>query len=86
MGCHSMIRLLIADPELIERDYRRGPDLIRKKRLSKGLGSSRKQQERECEGSHGARSCWQLQAATENSQQEKRGFIPTRKTRTLQQA
>lgn len=33
MGCHSMIRLLIADPELTERDYHRGPDLIRKKRL-----------------------------------------------------
>ena len=30
MGCHSMIRLLIADPELIERDYHRGPDLIKR--------------------------------------------------------
>lgn len=30
MGCHSMIRLLIADLELIKRDYHRGPDLIRR--------------------------------------------------------
>ena len=66
MGCHSMIRLLIADLELIERDYHRGPDLIRRG-FKRGWALLERSRRGNVKGAMGQGAAGSLKPATENS-------------------